>query len=213
MAEATAEEKAKTGKEGEQKPETDPQKLRIAQLETENAALLKETVAKKEQIRDLETKKKAEEEEQLKSQQKYKELYEGSLPKAKRAEELEPVVADLINIEIADIPEEKRELIPNFEKPEQKLLWIRKAKSQGLFTPVADPKGEKGGKGKLGPDGKPLPATVQSKVNTDGTTPEFLTWSPNDPRLASLSIPDFRQWQAHNRPQKTGVVGWGTSQK
>lgn len=190
MAEAKAEETKQVTQE------VDATKTRIAQLEQENASLLKETLAKKELIRDLETKKQAEEQERLKEQNKYKELYEGTLPKSKRLEELEPVFTTLLEAEIGDIPEDKRDLIPNFDKPEQKLLWVRNAKSKGLF-------------GSQKQEVK-LPGTVQSKVNTDQTLPEFLSWSANDNRLTTLSISDFQKWKQHNQKTSSGVRGWGT---
>lgn len=177
-------------------PEADVTKARIAELEKENSNLLKETLAKKELIRDLETKKQTEEQERLKEQNKYKELYESTIPKSKRLEELEPVFTTLLESEIAEIPEDKRDLIPNFDKPEQKLLWVRNAKSKGLFGTQKET--------------VKIPGTVQSKVNTDATSPEFLSWAASDNRLTTLSMPDFQKWKQHNQKTPAGVRGWGT---
>lgn len=175
---------------------SDPQKVRIEALEKENASLLKETLSKKEHIRELETKKQAEEAERLKEQNKFKELYEGTIPKAKRAEEIEPVINSLLELEVADVPEDKRELIPQFEKPEQKLLWVRNAKAKGLFA-VPDQSTQN-------------PAsTVQSKVKTEGTLPDFVSWPSNDPRLSKLTTDQYRIWKAHNTKTVTGIRGWG----
>jgi len=194
MAEAKIEAKV----EAESKETVDLNKQRIEALEKENAALLKETIAKKEQIRDLEAKKTVEEQERLKEQNKWKELYEGILPKAKRLEELEPVLTTLLEQEIADIPEDKRELIPNFDKPEQRLSWVKNAKIKGLF--------------KTTEQGKTQPAsTVQSKVQTDGTLPDYVSWASNDPRLTKLTLQEFQIWKRHNQKSAQGIKGWGNT--
>lgn len=188
-----------TNNDGKPADGADATKARIEALERENAALLKETLSKKEQIRDLESKKQTEEQDRLKEQNKFKELFEASQPKVKRLEEIETVFTQILETEIAEVQEEKRDLIPQFEKPEQKLLWLRQAKAKGLFAPKMDTTGK---------DGKP-PATVQSKVNADKNLPEFVSWSSNDPRLTTLSTEQYRIWRAHNTKTATGVKGWG----
>lgn len=170
-------------------------KARIAELEKENSGLLKETLSKKELIKNLETQKQTEEQERLKEQNKYKELYESNVSKVKRVEEVEPVLNQILETEIGEIPEDKRDLIPNFEKPEQKLLWVRNAKSKGLFS--------------VGKETKAPASTVQSKVNTDGTLPEYLGWANTDERLKTLSIAEFQKWRQHNQKAPAGVRGWG----
>lgn len=44
----------------------------------------------------------------------------------------EKIVEDVLKVEIEDIPEDNRELIPNL-KAAEKLCWIRKAKKAGMF--------------------------------------------------------------------------------
>jgi|GEM_PF-3661719 len=173
---------------------------RIARLERENSDLLKETLSKKEQIRTMEGAKVLEQENLLKEQNKYKELYEGANAKAKRAEELEPIFTTLLDAEIALIPEGKRDMVPAFEKPEQKLLWLQKAKTMGFFNAV-----ETNGK-------KTTVTSVQSKVSTDGTLPEYLSYDRNDPRIAQLPISEYQAWKRHNTKTTHGVRGWGNSQ-
>ena len=173
-------------------------KVKIEALEKENQALLKETMAKKDQIRDLEAKKTQEEQDRLKEQNKFKELYEGAQPKVARLIEIEPVLTTILETEISEVPEDKRDIIPQFEKPEQKLLWLRQAKAKGLFVPPTTTK-----------DGKQIPPTVQSKVSTDGTLPEFVSWGASDPRLTTLSIDQFRLWKQHNAKTSPGLRGWG----
>lgn len=182
--------------------EQDPIKQKVEQLERENASLLKETLAKKQQIKELEEKKTQEEQERLKEQNRYKELYEAGQPQVKRLGEIEPVLNQILETEIAGVPEDKRELIPQFEKPEQKLLWVRQAKDKGLFTPNMD-----GSRASTGADGKPV--TVGSKVNTDKNLPDFVNWSSTDPRLMKLTTQEFQVWKRHSQRTVTGIKGWG----
>lgn len=189
---------ADTAKEnaGEAKASEDLQK-KITDLESQNKSLVKEAMEKKDQIRQLEETRRSEEEKSLKEQNKFKELYEGSLPKLERLNKLEPTLNSMLETEIAEVPEDKRELIPAFAQVEDKLLWIRQAKSKGLFVPA---KAEE----------KKQPAnSVQSKTNTGQTAQEFLSWSANDPRLTSLSINEYKLWKSHNHKSASGMRGWG----
>lgn len=180
----------------EQKPNEDLQK-KVSDLENQNKLLVKEAMEKKDQIRQLEETRRAEEEKSLKEQNKYKELYEGSLPKLERLNKLEPTLNQMLDTEIAEVPEDKRELIPAFSQVEDKLLWIRQAKSKGLFIPA---KAEE----------KKAPAnSVQSKISTGQTAQEFLSWSANDPRLTSLSVNEYKLWKAQNHKSASGMKGWG----
>ena len=187
----------------------------VESLKKENAGLLQETLSKKEQLKALEQKKADEESAALKEQNKYKELYEGSLAKAKRADELEPILTTMLDSEIAEVPEDKRDLVPNFDKPEQKLLWLRNAKTKGIFASPAAGEGGQGGEGKggkgegNGKGKKNPPGSVQSKSGGNEQTPEFLSYTKDDPRLRGLSNEQYVQWKAHNRKPAAGVVGWG----
>ncbi len=202
MAEETAEQKAAAAAAAKQPTETEK---KILDLETQNKALVKEAMEKKEHIRKLEDSRKAEEDKHLKDQNKYKELYEGASPTLERFKKLEPMLNTMLETEVAEIPEATRDLIPQFSTVEEKLLWVRNAKTKGLFAapPAIDPK-----------TGKPVvpvktPASsVQSKTQTSETAQEFLSYPANDPRLTQLSLNDYRLWKQHNQ-KGVGVKGWG----
>ena len=206
MAEANGNEN-----KGGNTPTAEQLAAQVEALKKENSTLLQETLSKKEQLKALETQKQEQEAAVLKEQNKYKELYEGALAKAKRADELEPVLNQILESEIALVPEDKRDLIPSFEKPEQKLSWLNNAKTKGLFGTAKDSgsttEGDKG-KGKDDKSKNP-PGSVQSKTGGNSQSPEFLSFAPNDPRLAKLSTAEYVQWKQHNRKPASGVVGWG----
>lgn len=186
-------------KPAEKTPEPTELEKRIADLETQNKSLVKEAMEKKEQLRKLEENKKTEEEKLLKEQNKFKELYEQASPKLERLNKLEPMLNQMLDTEVAEVPEDKRELIPQFQTVEEKLLWVRNAKVKGLFTPSKSAKDEK----------KAPASSVQSKSQTDDTSPEFLSIQANDARLQKLSLSEYQQWKAHNRTPKSGIRGWG----
>ena len=203
MAEATE----TKGKEGT--PSAEQLAAQVEALKKENSTLLQETLSKKEQLKQLETQKATQEADVLKEQNKYKELYEGSLAKAKRADELEPVLNQILETEIALVPEDKRDLIPSFEKPEQKLSWLNNAKTKGLFGKAAD-SGSAEGETKGKKEEKKAPVgSVQSKTGGNGQAPEFLSYTNADPRMAKLTTAEYVQWRAHNRKPVSGVAGWG----
>jgi len=178
---------------------------KILDLESQNKALLKEAMEKKEHIRKLEETKAAEGEKLLKEQNKFKELYEGATPKLERLSKLEPILNTMLETEVNEIPEASRDLIPQFSTVEEKLAWVRNAKSKGLFQAQAiDPK-----TGKPVVPAKTPAASVQSKTQTNETAQEFLSYSANDPRLNKLSLSDYQLWKQHNQKARPGVSGWG----
>lgn len=191
-------------KTAEKKAEPTEAEKKIADLENQNKLLVKEAMEKKEQIRKLEDNKKAEEEKHLKEQNKFKELYEVAVPKLERLNKLEPILNQMLDTEVSEVPEEKRDLIPQFPTIEEKLLWVRNAKAKGLFTPAAPGKGAEGDKGKKAPA-----SSVQSKTQTEDSSAEFLSIPANDPRLQKLSLAEYQQWKAHNQAPKSGIRGWG----
>jgi hypothetical protein len=86
-----------------------------------------------------ETERKAQEE-----QGKYQELYENTSKEftqvktqyesvETRAKELEGVINGLLETKLSTIPEDYHDLIPGNLTPEQKLDWINKAETKGLF--------------------------------------------------------------------------------
>lgn len=206
MAEETAEQKAAAAEAAKAgKKELSGDEKRIADLETQNKALVKEAMEKKEHIRKLEETKAAEEEKHLKEQNKFKELYEAAVPKVERLTKLEPILNSMLETEVSEIPEDKRELIPSFSVVEEKLLWVRNAKVKGLFLPAQ----------KVDANGKPIiekkaPAgSIQSKTGSEENVPEFLSIPANDPRLQKLSLSDYRRWKEHNQKTPVGVRSWG----
>lgn len=113
--------------------------------------------AKQKELEELETKKKQGEFEELytKAQQeldKYK-------PYETRVKELEATVQVLVDAELETIDETFHDLIPANLSAEQKLTWIKSAKSKGLF---GEPKEDK----KNTPLGQPTNPTQQTQNNT-----------------------------------------------
>lgn len=79
------------------------------------------------------------------------ETYKGNYEKSTtRVEQLEGIITSMLNTKLESIPEEFRDLIPENLSPEQKLDWITKADSKGLFKDKSqDPLG-----GATNPSGK-----------------------------------------------------------
>lgn len=167
----------------------------VQQLEKKNKDLLKETMDRKEKIRAFEKQQQDAQEALQREQGKFKELYDASQPKVKRLEEVEPVLQEIFDLEIADVPEDKRDLIPD-GPIEQKLKWVKNAKAKGLFGQKKEEK-------------KPPVNSDGTKPNSHGATPDFVSWGANDPRLLKLSPQDYNVWKQHNRAPKQGVKGWG----
>ena len=186
------------GKETPEKKGNDSQetveslKAKLQKSEDEKATLLKETMSRKEKLEALEKEKNKEKENALAEQGKYKELYDSVMPKIQRFDALVPRLEKIYETEIQDIPEDKRDLIPQ-GNVEEKLEWVRNAKSKGIFGAQ-----------------KQAPAnSLQSKTNGHMPgTPEFVSWQSNDPRLTKLSTAEFVLWKQHNRRNSSGVKGW-----
>jgi len=104
---------------------------------------LADKVAEFEQAKAEEAKKKAEElgefEKLYKSTAQDLEGYKAKTTQAEdRAKQLENVVNELVENKLRDIPEDYKELIPEGMSAEEKLAWISKAESKGLFKKSAD---------------------------------------------------------------------------
>ena len=69
---------------------------------------------------------------QAEMQGNYKSLYEEAAPKAKLADELEKTLKNVLEVQIAEIPEKLRSLVPSTLSPSQQLEWI--AKNRELLT-------------------------------------------------------------------------------
>jgi hypothetical protein len=172
----------------------------IAKLEGALKETTKESIERKEKIRAAEKEKADAEQKRLAEEGKFKELVDQYKPKAERADALETALKGYLDLEMADIPEEKRSLIPT-GPVETQLTWLKNAKVQGLF-------------------GEPKKAPLNSEQGKkgDGNTPEFLTYAPNDKRLETLSAEDYSRWKKHNgrdgsKGSSNQPVGWGAVRK
>lgn len=83
------------------------------------------------QLAEIERAKLSEEERIRKDLETYK-------PKAEQAARYEAGIAKILEIELGEIPEDKRDLVPNLD-PLAKLEWVRSAKAKGLFAPPPAP--------------------------------------------------------------------------
>lgn len=172
----------------------------IAKLEASLKETTKESIERKEKIRAAEKEKADAEQKRLAEEGKFKELVDTLKPKAERADALELALKGYFDLEVADVPEEKRTLIPQ-GSVETQLTWLKNAKAQGIFgAPKTPPAGSDQGK------------------KGDGNTPEFLSYAPTDKRLETLSVEDYSRWKKHNgrdgsRGSSTQPVGWGGVRK
>ncbi|MEN2464915.1 hypothetical protein [Ornithinibacillus sp. JPR2-1] len=98
----------------------------------------------KEQLDQLLEEKKEEERKEKEQQGEYQSLYEQANEQLQtykqdfestktRAETLEGIITNMLNTKLESIPEEFHDLIPDNLSPEQKLDWITKAETKGLF--------------------------------------------------------------------------------
>lgn len=167
----------------------------VGKLESALKDTTKESIDRKEKIRAIEKEKQAAEEARLKDEGKYKELVATYEPKAQRADALEAALKGYYDLEVADVPEDKRTLIPAMPI-ESQLTWLKNAKAQGVFGAPKTP---------------PPPADAGKKGDT--SNPDFLSWAPTDSRLTTLSKDDYSRWKKHNNRDGSGVSGneraWG----
>lgn len=156
----------------------------------------KESIARKEKLRAAEKEKEQKEADRLAAEGKFKELVDQYKPKAERADALEAALKVIYDLEVADVPEEKRSLIPA-GPVETQLTWLKQAKAQGIFG-----------------EPKRAPETAEQKKKREENTADFLSWLPTDPRLTTLSAEDYSRWKKHNgrdhgAGKGTSPVGWG----
>ena len=78
-------------------------------------------------------------EQAAKEQGKWKELAETYEPKAKRTEQIETYIADLLAAELKAIPERLKPLVPAFDDPLKTLQWVQTAKASGVLAPPQAP--------------------------------------------------------------------------
>lgn len=172
----------------------------IKKMEAALADANKESKERKEKLRAAEQEKADREAKERKDKGEFEELVKTLEPKAKRADELETALKSYYDAEVADIPEEKRSLIPA-GPVEVQLNWLKIAKQQGIFTG-----------GQTAPK-KEAPAGSKQEKVADPNAPQFLDWKPNDPRLTGLNAAQYAQWKSHNgRDGKVAgnqAVGWG----
>ncbi|MCX7851807.1 MAG: hypothetical protein N2383_03385 [Caldilineales bacterium] len=74
-----------------------------------------------------------------KEQGRWRELAEQYEPKAKRAEQLEQFIHQLLEKELQGLPERLRTLVPAFDDPLQRLQWVQAARQAGVLAPPAPP--------------------------------------------------------------------------
>lgn len=150
-----------------------------------------ESKERKEKLRAIEKEKQDRDAAALKEKGQFEELVKTLEPKAQRAETLEAALKGYYDLEVADVPEEKRSLIPA-GPVETQLQWLKNAKTQGVF---GAPKKE--------------PEKTDHKKTGDPNAPEFLSWAPNDPRLPSLSRENYNRWKQHNGRDGSGRASGG----
>lgn len=172
----------------------------IAKLEGALKETTKESIERKEKLRAAEKEKADREQHRLAEDGKFKELVDTLKPKAERADALETALKGYFDLEVADISEDQRSLIP-VGPVDTQLSWLKNAKAKGLF-------------------GKPKEAPADSAQGKkgDGNTPEYLSWAPTDPRITKLPPADYARWKTHNgRDGSKGVgsspSGWGSLQQ
>lgn len=154
-----------------------------------------ESIKRKEKIRAFEQEKADKDAAALKEKGQFEELVKSLEPKAKRADELEKSLQGYFDLEVADVPEDKRSLIPA-GNVETRLTWLKEAKSKGIFGEPAK-----------------KPENADHKKQGDPNTPEFLSWAPTDKRLETLSAEDYARWKKHNgrdgSNRSGSPSGWG----
>lgn len=99
---------------------------------------------KEQEQRDLESKKKKGEFENLYNEtsqelEKYKADFTQT---SERVEQLEEIINTLVESELEAVPEELRDIVPENMTPEQKLRWITNAKKKGLFGTATNEKAD-----------------------------------------------------------------------
>lgn len=94
----------------------------------------------KDQLDALLKEKQDKELEQKQKNGEFEELYKSTLSEVEalkqsqqRAQALEGLISEMVDAKLSEIPEELHEIIPDGMTPEQKLSWITKAQSKGLF--------------------------------------------------------------------------------
>lgn len=190
------EENAKSQGQGTTVPTIEELQNAVSKLESSLKEVTKESIQRKERIREMEAAQKSFEESKLKEQNEFKSLYEKTKPKAELWEQYEPELNKMLETEIASVPEDRRGLIPEFDNPVKKMAWLQQARSAGIFSP---------------PEmvNKKPNDSVQSKNNSNKTTPEFLSYAASDPRMTSLTNEQYAEWKRHNRQPTTKITGWG----
>lgn len=102
-----------------------------------NAAFAKARLEAKQaqrRVEELEARLAEIEREKLSEEERIRKDLETFKPKAEQLDRYANGIKEILEIEIADVPEDKRDLIPNLD-PLDKLKWVRTAKTKGLFAP------------------------------------------------------------------------------
>ncbi len=119
----------------------------------------------------------------MKEQKKFQELYEGSVPKVKLADELSVAVQAYYDAEVDGLSDEQKALIPD-GAPHTKLAWLKKAKAAGVFGKQT-----------------PAPAGTFNGKPKNGLPPEkwYLELDSSDERFSTLTGSQYQEWKAHNK--------------
>ena len=112
-------------------------KFTQAELDAAIKERLERAERKHKEAQDAATKTAAE--QAAKEQGRYKELAEQWEPKAKRADELEKFVKDMLDAELSDVPEKMKAVVPEYDDPLRTLTWVRNAKAAGILARPATP--------------------------------------------------------------------------
>jgi len=169
-------------------------KVDVDAIIKERDSLAKEKAEYEKKLQSVQTEQEKAQQKALEEQNKYKELYESLKPKAERHDTLESVMSEYYEAELKEVPEDKRDLIPE-GSIENRLKWIKQAKGKGLFSTEA----------------KAPVASVNKKPNADPTQAEYLSWDVNDPRLLKLNASESRAYIAKRQAARQGVTAWGRS--
>ncbi len=148
---------------------TDPTEQHIpkARFDEVNSA---RRVAEK-RLAELEAKEAERNEAESLAKGEYTKLIDDLKPKAELAKALEATVKEYFELELADVPEDRRDLIPDGDVA-TKLKWLKKAKLAGVFGTPKAPNLDAGVTGDKGKPSLKLTDEERQLAQMAGMTPE-----------------------------------------
>ena len=115
-------------------------KSRFDEINSKYKEMMEKFEAMESEKSKAEQERLAKEKEEAEKRGEFEKLYrekeaevEGLLTFKERAEALESVINEMVDTKLATIPEDYHDLIPANLTAEQKLSWINKAESKGMF--------------------------------------------------------------------------------